>query len=125
LRIGQNIIVIGRIRSRPQNILKRPQNILKVVITTQIEKSALPVKRHLHTCQSCINKEASASFRHTLTCSFEEQVSELQLRERERERGAFLGEDFLYLFELSLGIVLAIYNKEVLLGFLPHEGFPG
>ena len=36
----------------------------------------------------------------------------------------FLGEDFLYLFELSLGIVLAIYNKEVLLGFLPHEGFP-
>ena len=46
-------------------------------------------------------------------------------RERERERGAFLGEDFLYLFELSLGIVLAIYNKEVLLGFLPHEGFPG
>jgi hypothetical protein len=48
LRIGQNIIVIGRIRSQPQNILKRPQNILKVVITTQIEKSALPVKRHLH-----------------------------------------------------------------------------
>jgi hypothetical protein len=46
-------------------------------------------------------------------------------RERERERGAFLGEDFLYLFELSLGIVLAIYNKEVLLGFLPHEGFLG
>ena len=46
-------------------------------------------------------------------------------RERERERGTFLGEDFLYLFELSLGIVLAIYNKEVLLGFLPHEGFPG
>jgi hypothetical protein len=57
----------------------------------------------------------------------EKQVSELQLekRERERERERFLGEDFLYLFELSLGIVLAIYNKEVLLGFLPHEGFPG
>ena len=35
-----------------------------------------------------------------------------------------MGEDFLYLFELSLGIVLAIYNKEVLLGFLPDEGFP-
>ena len=33
-----------------------------------------------------------------------------------------MGEDFLYLFELSLGIVLAIYNKEVLLGFLPYEG---
>jgi hypothetical protein len=39
LRIGQMIIIIGRIRSRPQNILK-------VVITTQFEKSALPVKRH-------------------------------------------------------------------------------
>jgi hypothetical protein len=105
LRIGQNVIVIGRIRSRPQNILKRPQNILKVVITTQIEKSALPVKRHFHMCQTCINKDASE-------------------RERERERGASLGEDFLYLFELSLSIVLAIYNKEVLLGFLPHDGFP-
>jgi hypothetical protein len=49
----------------------------------------------------------------------EEQVSELQLEKRERERGAFLGEDFLYLFELSLGIVLAIYNKEVFAGFSP------
>jgi hypothetical protein len=78
LRIGQNVIVIG--------IISWPQNILKVVITTQIEKSALPVKRHFHTCQTCINKEASASLRHTLTCSFERQVSELQLEKRERER---------------------------------------
>jgi hypothetical protein len=54
----------------------------------------------------------------------ERQVLELQL-EKERERGASLGEEILYLFELSLGIVLAIYNKEVLLGFLPLEGFPG
>jgi hypothetical protein len=46
LRIGQMIIIIGRIKSRPQQILKRPQNILKVVITTQFEKSALLVKRH-------------------------------------------------------------------------------
>jgi hypothetical protein len=46
LRIGQMIIIIGRIGSRPQQILKRPQIILKVVITTQFEKSALPVKRH-------------------------------------------------------------------------------
>jgi hypothetical protein len=124
LRIGHNIIVIGKRRSRPQNISKRPQNIIKVVITTHKKKSALPVKRHFHTCQTCINKEASASLRHTLTYSLR-QVSELQLEKRERERGASLGEDFLYLFELSLGIVLAIYIKEVLLGFLPHEGFPG
>jgi hypothetical protein len=125
LWIGHNVIVIGRKRSRPKNISKRPQNIIKVVITTKEKKSALPVKGHSHTCQSCINKEASASLRHT-HLFIERQVLELQLeKERERERGASLEEDILYLFELSLGIVLAIYIKEVLLGFLPHEGFPG
>jgi hypothetical protein len=46
LRIGQMLIIIGRIRSHPQQILKRPHNVIKVVITTQWEKSALPVKRH-------------------------------------------------------------------------------
>jgi hypothetical protein len=46
LRIGHNVIVIGRKKSRPQNILKRPRNIIKVVITTQFEKLVLPVKRH-------------------------------------------------------------------------------
>jgi hypothetical protein len=45
LRIGHNVIVIGRKKSRPHNILKRSQNIIKVVITIQIKKSALPVKR--------------------------------------------------------------------------------
>jgi hypothetical protein len=89
LRIGHNIIVIDKRRSRSQNISKRPQNIIKVVITTQEKNSALPVKGHSHTCQSCINKEASASLRHTLTCSFERQVLKLQL-EREREREAHL-----------------------------------
>jgi hypothetical protein len=113
LRIGQNVIVIGRIRSRPQNILKRPQNILKVVITTQIEKSALPVKRHFHTCQTCINKEASASLRHTLTCSFERQVSELQL-EREREREAHLWERT---FCTCLSYLLALYWLSIIRKF--------
>jgi len=46
LQIGHNIIVIGKGRSWPQNISKRPWNKIKVVITTQIKKSALPVKRH-------------------------------------------------------------------------------
>ena len=46
LRIGQKTIVIGRIRSRPQQILKKPINIIKVGLPTQFEKSALPVKRH-------------------------------------------------------------------------------
>jgi hypothetical protein len=68
-------------------MLKRPQNILKVVITTQIEKSALPVKRHFHTCQNCINKEASASLRHTLTCSLRDKFQSWSWRrEKERER---------------------------------------
>jgi hypothetical protein len=49
LRIGQKTIVIGRIRSRPQQILKRPRNIIKVGLPTQFKKSALPVKRHF-TC---------------------------------------------------------------------------
>jgi hypothetical protein len=49
LRIGHNVIVIGKRRSRPQIMFKRPQNIIKVVITTQFEKSAQPVKRHF-TC---------------------------------------------------------------------------
>jgi hypothetical protein len=115
LWIGHNIIVIGKRRSRPQNIVK-------VVITTQKKNSALPMKRHFYMSQICINKEASASLRHT-HLFIERQVSELQLEKR--ERGVSLGEYFLYLFELSLGIVLAIYIKEVLMGFLPHEGFPG
>ena len=46
LRIGHNIIVIDKRRSHPQNISKRPQDIIKVVITTQIKKLALLVKRH-------------------------------------------------------------------------------
>jgi hypothetical protein len=80
----------------------------------------------LHTCQISINKEASASLRHNSLVHLRDKFKFRSCSwRREIERGAYLGEDFLYLFELSLGIVLAIYNKEVLLGFLPHEGFPG
>jgi hypothetical protein len=74
--------------------------------------------------QNCINKEASTSFRHTLICSSRRKFKATVGEGRER-RGAFLGEEFMYFFELSLGIVLDIYIKEVLLGFLPHERFPG
>jgi hypothetical protein len=57
-------------------------------------------------------------FTHSL--DYQSACLELQLeKKRERERGAFLGEDFLYFFELSLGIVLAIYIKEVFAGFSP------
>jgi hypothetical protein len=51
--------------------------------------------------------------------------SELQLEKKEERERHIVGEEFLYLFDLSLGIVLTIYIKYVLLGFLPHEGFPG
>jgi hypothetical protein len=64
LHIGHRTIVIGRIRSRPQQLLLRPINKLKVGLLTQCERSALPVKT-LHTCQSCIYREASALLSHT------------------------------------------------------------
>jgi hypothetical protein len=56
LRIGQKTIVIGKIRSRPQQLIKRPRNIIKVGLSTEIEKSALPVKRHFTHARTCINK---------------------------------------------------------------------
>jgi hypothetical protein len=49
----------------------------------------------------------------------------LQLPAGEREKsGASFGEDYLYWFELSLDIVLAIYDKEVFAGFSSPRGFP-
>jgi hypothetical protein len=49
----------------------------------------------LHTCQTNINKEASASLRHTTHLLIARQVSDL-LEKKERQNGAYLGEDFLY-----------------------------
>jgi hypothetical protein len=106
LQIGQNIIVVGRIRSRPKNILK-------VVITTQIEKLALLVKRHLHTCQSCINKEASTSLRHT-HLFIENQVSEPQLEKREKEREAH---SWKRTFCICLCYLLALYWLYIIRNF--------
>jgi hypothetical protein len=42
----------------------------------------------------------------------------------EKKSGTSLGEDYLYWFELSLDIVLAIYDKEVFAGFSSPRGFP-
>jgi hypothetical protein len=50
----------------------------------------------LHTCHSNINKEASASLRHTTHFLIERQLSDLLLEKKERESGTYLGEDFLY-----------------------------
>jgi hypothetical protein len=114
LRISHNIIVIGKRRSRPQNISKRPQNIKKVVITTQEKKSSLPVKGHSHTCQSCINKEASTSLRHTLTCSLRDKFWSYSWREREREREAHIWERTFY---TCLSYLLALYWLSILRKF--------
>jgi hypothetical protein len=50
----------------------------------------------LHMCQPNINKEPSASLRHTTHLLIERQVSNLLLEKKERESGAYLGEDLLH-----------------------------
>jgi len=89
LWIGHNVIVVGRKRIQPQNILK-------VVITTHNNKSALPMKRNLrpHVPDS-INKEASTSFGHTLTCSSKYKFRVAVGEEGERVAHP-LGEDILH-----------------------------
>ena len=79
----------------------------------------------LHTCETCINKETSASLRHTthlLICktSFGSAVRE------EGERVEHIWERIFY---ISLRYLLVLYwlfiIRKFLLGFLPLEGFPG
>jgi hypothetical protein len=65
---------------------------------------------------------------HYLTHSLTHQVrkfGELQLGEE--GRGRHIAQCWIFSSALvyCLGIVLAIYIKEVMLGFLPREGFPG
>jgi hypothetical protein len=66
LRIGHRTIIMGRIRSRPQQLLLRPGINLKVGLPTQSERSALPVKPS-HTCQSCIYRRLAPHFITQLT----------------------------------------------------------
>ena len=62
---------------------------------------------------------------HSSSAKFLKEVAVTSCRKKEeRERGASLGDKFLYCLVHCLGIVLAIYIKEVLLGFLPLEGCP-
>jgi hypothetical protein len=65
LRIGQMIIIIGRIRSRPQQIFKEAPEYIKGGYNHPVGEVGPASEETLHTCQSCINKEASASLRHT------------------------------------------------------------
>jgi hypothetical protein len=48
-----------------------------------------------------------------------------QVGERRRRVAHLLEEDFLYWLSYLLNICISFYDKEVLLGFLPLEGFPG
>jgi hypothetical protein len=59
-----------------------------VVITTQKDKLAQPIKIHPSShVPDCINKEVSASFVHTLTCSSDHKFGVAVGEERrERER---------------------------------------
>jgi hypothetical protein len=63
LRISHRTIIMGRIRSRPQQLLLRPKINLKVGLPTQSERSALPVKP-FDTCQSCIYRTLVPHFNH-------------------------------------------------------------
>jgi hypothetical protein len=119
-------IVIDQI---PQtlNIICKLRRLIKVVLTTKKTSQTYPVKRHLsNTCPVCINKGIQCliiSLTHSAhlvrkfgSCSWE----------KKEERGALpsLGYSLVFWF-----IVLALYwisiLRKFLLGFLPHEGFPG
>jgi hypothetical protein len=123
LRIGHRTIVIGRIRSRPQQLLLRHKIKLKVGLPTQSERSPLLMKP-FHTCQSCIYREASTSLYHTFTCSFSYEASCNYQLERGRRVAHLLGRTICIGLSYLLNIVLAIYDKEVFVGFSSPRGFP-
>jgi hypothetical protein len=123
LRIGQQTIVIGRIRSLPQQLLLRPRNKLKVGLPTQSERSALPVKT-LHTCQSCIYREASASLYYTTHLLILKTQAAIYQLERGRRVAHLLERTISIGLSYLLNIVLTIYDKEVFVGFSSPRGFP-
>jgi hypothetical protein len=91
LQIGHRTIVIGRIRSRPQQLLLRPRINLKVGLPTQSERSALPVKP-FHTCQSCIYRRLAPHFiTHSLAHSLMRQAAITSWREGEEWRISWRG----------------------------------
>ena len=124
LRIGQMIIIIGRIRSRPQQLLLRPRNKLKVGLPTQSERSALPVKT-LHTCQSCIYREASASLYHTTHLLILKRQDTTYRLERARRVVHLLERTICIGLSYLLTLYWQFMIRKFLLGFLPLEGFPG
>jgi hypothetical protein len=113
LQIGQKKIVIGRIRSLPQQILKRPRNIIKVGLPTQSEKSALLVKRHFTRARLVYIRRLAPHIDIQLTFSFEKEV-QICYRRRRRERVAHIWERT---FCISLRDLLALYWLSILRKF--------
>jgi len=70
LRIGHIVIVKGKRRSRPPEYIKEAPKHNKGGYNHPVGEVDPASEETLHTCQSCINKEASASLRYKLTCSF-------------------------------------------------------
>jgi hypothetical protein len=64
---------------------------------------------------------------HYLTHSFAQQVRKFGSCSWEKKEERRIAQCWIFSSVLAycLGIVLAIYIKKVLLGFLPHEGFLG
>jgi hypothetical protein len=110
-------------KSAPAVIIET-QKIIKVGLPTQSERSALPVKT-LHTCQTCIYREASASLYHTThLLILKRQAATYQL-----ERGRRVAHLLERTICIGLSYLLTLYwqfmIRKFLLGFLPLEGFPG
>jgi hypothetical protein len=105
LRIGHQTIVIGRIRSCPQQLLLRPIIKLKVGLPTQSESSSM-LEKTFHTCQSCIYSEASASLYHTThLLIFLRGKLQLPVEERRRRVAHILGRNIYIGLSYLLNIV--------------------
>ena len=61
---------------------------------------------------------------HSSSVQVLKEVAVVGCRNKEEREACFSVLDILYCLVQYLGIVLAIYIKEVLMGFLPLEGFP-
>jgi hypothetical protein len=125
LQIGQQTIIIGRIRSQPQQLLLRPRNIIKVGLPTQSERSALPVKRHFTRARLVYIERLAPHFDHTThLLILKRQATTYQL-----ERGRRVAHLLERTICIGLSYLLTLYwqfmIRKFLLGFLPLEGFPG
>jgi hypothetical protein len=124
LWIGQQTIIIGRIRSRPHQLLLRPRNIIKVGLPTHIEKSALPVKRQCTRVRLVYIKRPVPHFDTQHTCSFSKRQAATYQLERGRRVAHLLERTICIGLSYLLTLYWQFMISKFLLGFLPLEGFP-